>query len=239
MLAECRIRVNRRGHCPLRENWEPAPSRPFWRLFWAEGGQLVFHHGQDAYPLDSEFLLAIPPWIQVSVTYRPGTHHRFAHVELGDPWDRAAENLVRINLSPAASDLLASHQQLPATWWLAQAARLPELVAPLAKMPDPWLHKVDAWLREHCNEDLDRERVASVWDMSASGFAKRYRRLAECTLQQAVRRFRVERAAHLLLEDDTSIEDIAAACGCCDRYHLTRLFTAAFGIGPAAYRRVH
>ncbi len=50
-------------------------------------------------------------------------------------------------------------------------------------------------------------------------------------------RRRIQRAEELLERTDDSICAIAAACGFADQSHLTRIFHAAIGTSPAAWRR--
>jgi transcriptional regulator GlxA family with amidase domain len=48
---------------------------------------------------------------------------------------------------------------------------------------------------------------------------------------------RVKHAKALLRETNMPIAEIAVACGFADQSHLTRVFSKAFRIGPAAWRR--
>lgn len=49
---------------------------------------------------------------------------------------------------------------------------------------------------------------------------------------------RVQEACLLLHHTGKSIEEIAEATGFCDRYHLTRVFRARRGVGPARFRKL-
>jgi transcriptional regulator GlxA family with amidase domain len=50
---------------------------------------------------------------------------------------------------------------------------------------------------------------------------------------------KVARAAQLLTSTSQTLEEIAEITGFSDRYHLGRVFSRRFSIGPAAYRKLH
>ena len=53
-----------------------------------------------------------------------------------------------------------------------------------------------------------------------------------------LRRRRVERATHLLMTTDTSLCDIALACGFCDQSHLNRAFLHQWGLTPSGFAQL-
>ncbi len=57
--------------------------------------------------------------------------------------------------------------------------------------------------------------------------------------QEHLRRMRLQRAAQLLSGTDETIDWIAESCGFGERNYLSRVFAAAYGVGPATYRRQH
>jgi AraC family transcriptional regulator len=52
-----------------------------------------------------------------------------------------------------------------------------------------------------------------------------------------VRSFRVQRAKELLERSPHSLALVAYECGFSDQSHMTRVFSAAVGITPGAWRR--
>jgi transcriptional regulator GlxA family with amidase domain len=48
---------------------------------------------------------------------------------------------------------------------------------------------------------------------------------------------RLQRAGEMLQQTNDSISSIASRCGFADQSHLTRMFRAAMGSSPAAWRR--
>ncbi|MFW5686192.1 MAG: helix-turn-helix domain-containing protein, partial [Spirochaetota bacterium] len=49
---------------------------------------------------------------------------------------------------------------------------------------------------------------------------------------------RIEQACILLHFSDASVDEIATRTGFCDRYHFTRAFSRARGMGPASFRKM-
>ena len=73
--------------------------------------------------------------------------------------------------------------------------------------------------------------------VSRSALEPRLRRVLGRTARQEIRRVQVERAAELLAGTDVPIKEIAANTGFRTVQYLTRVFSAASGEPPAAYRR--
>jgi len=55
---------------------------------------------------------------------------------------------------------------------------------------------------------------------------------------RAGQRLRLAAARHLLVTTPRTVTDIAHATGFCDASHLINMFRGAFGLSPAAFRRV-
>ena len=68
--------------------------------------------------------------------------------------------------------------------------------------------------------------------------ARAFRRRHRVTVGQYVRRLRVDYAMHALASGD-SLADIAAHAGFSDQSHLGRVFRAATGMTPGAFRLMH
>lgn len=81
------------------------------------------------------------------------------------------------------------------------------------------------------------DHLAGVAGCSRAQLCRRFRRAVGCSPLQYVLRLRLEAARDLLLTTGRDIPAIAEDCGFSDRYHLSRAFSARFGMGPAACRR--
>src|SRR5262245_26386220 len=66
--------------------------------------------------------------------------------------------------------------------------------------------------------------------------ARAFRRHVGCTMSQYRRRLWVREAAHHLASTDTSLGQVALACGFADQSHFCRVFKAEMGVTPQNYR---
>ncbi|MBS1793530.1 MAG: helix-turn-helix transcriptional regulator [Acidobacteria bacterium] len=69
-------------------------------------------------------------------------------------------------------------------------------------------------------------------------FARRFREFFGCSVGRYARRLQLRKTAALLAEPENNLADIAARVGCADQAHLSRLFTAEFGLTPKQFRRL-
>ena len=73
--------------------------------------------------------------------------------------------------------------------------------------------------------------------MSVNTLLRRFREQIGCSPQAFLTDCRLQKACVLLDHTSQSIEQIAEACGFCDRYHFSKVFKAHYRCGPAAYRQ--
>ena len=93
------------------------------------------------------------------------------------------------------------------------------------------------FIESHLAEPLDLAAMASELGMTPCVFARQFRNSFGKPAYSYVIERRLERARELLLHTALPIKQIAGACGFTDQAHMTRLFTRAHGLPPAAYRR--
>jgi AraC-like DNA-binding protein len=96
--------------------------------------------------------------------------------------------------------------------------------------------------KELMNASLDKDisvaRLASECGLSGSHFARAFRQTTGRPPYRWLLERRVETAQGLLLNSQTSLREIATACGFSDQSHLTRAFTRIVGTSPGAWRRI-
>jgi AraC-like DNA-binding protein len=102
----------------------------------------------------------------------------------------------------------------------------------------PWqerraLELMDAAL----DRDVTIAELAAECGLSASHFARAFKRTVGRPPYRWFLEHRVEVAQKLLLKSDMSIEEIARTCGFSDQNHLTRAFVRVVGKSPGAWRR--
>jgi AraC family transcriptional regulator len=81
------------------------------------------------------------------------------------------------------------------------------------------------------------EELASLCGLSRSYFTRAFRISMGAPPHRWLVRQRLRRAGELLERTDEEISAIALSCGFADQSHLTRMFHAATGLSPAAWRR--
>ena len=93
------------------------------------------------------------------------------------------------------------------------------------------------FMREHACEGIDTQAVLQHTGASRGVLESRLKRVLGRTVRQEIRRVQIERAAELLAGTDVPIKQIAVDTGFRTVHYLTRVFSAATGEPPAAYRR--
>ena len=112
-------------------------------------------------------------------------------------------------------------------------ARLPN-----GKIPSRGIALVADYIEAHIDRDLDLAELASAASMSVYHFARRFKETVGMSPHAYVLSRRVRRAEALLGRSDTSLAEIAIACGFSSQAHLTTAFRARLGVTPGKYRRI-
>jgi AraC family transcriptional regulator len=98
------------------------------------------------------------------------------------------------------------------------------------------LERVQAWLADHLDDDVDLDRLAGVACFSPFHFHRIYHALTGETVAESLRRMRLHRAAIDLIDGTVPIARIATRAGYGSQAAFTRAFRSAYGAPPAAYR---
>ncbi|WP_423067720.1 AraC family transcriptional regulator [Devosia sp. CN2-171] len=99
------------------------------------------------------------------------------------------------------------------------------------------VNRVTAFIYDHLDEALDLDRLADVAAMSRWHWHRVYSAMRGETVAAAVRRLRLQRAAALLVNGEDSVEDVARRSGYDNLQSFTRIFSDAYGMPPARYRK--
>ena len=100
------------------------------------------------------------------------------------------------------------------------------------------LQRLQMYLDDHYRESLTLKKAAADLHMGTTKLCALVRRLpGGYTLTQAVAARRVEAAKNMLLRGDAPISAVAAAVGYNDYNYFTKVFRAATGMTPSAWRR--
>lgn len=102
---------------------------------------------------------------------------------------------------------------------------------PIAKM-------IESTLKAEAFSNIDYSALADVLDISLSTLRRRFRQRHGESVHRYVQRLRIERVKQCMINDaERPLADIAAACGYCDEYYLSRHFKQEVGLSPSAFRR--
>ncbi len=94
-----------------------------------------------------------------------------------------------------------------------------------------------SYMCEHIGEAMTVETLARRAQMSRSAYIAAIKRVTGLTPARFLRRQRVETARQMLDGTALSEAEIASAVGFSDTSHLIKVFTAALGVTPSAYRK--
>lgn len=102
----------------------------------------------------------------------------------------------------------------------------------------PWqARKVQEFIDASLTSQIRLQDCASQARLSASHFSRAFKATFGATVLDYIRGRRVERAQHLMLASELPLSQIALACGFADQSHYCRVFHAAVGLSPNAWRR--
>jgi AraC family transcriptional regulator len=166
--------------------------------------------------------------------YQPGIGHDDAVVRhLG------ASFLEALRRPEEANQLFIDHMML------AFAAHVAKTYGGLQRIVDPHRGGLAPWQAKRACERLEAnldgklslEQIAAEFDLSVSHFSRAFRNSTGLPPHQWLLRQRVEAAKRLMTVRDLPLSEIAISAGFAHQSHFTRVFSAAVGISPGAWRR--
>jgi len=99
------------------------------------------------------------------------------------------------------------------------------------------VERIQAYIREHYQEDIGRNEIAAEFHLSPEYLAKLYKRKTRQSLKDAVWAQRMEQAKRLLNDPDMRVSDAAGAVGMDNLSYFTTVFKKHVGVTPQDYRR--
>ena len=100
------------------------------------------------------------------------------------------------------------------------------------------LRRVQEYINAHLEEDLSLSEIAAAADLSQFHFARAFRVSTGLTPQQYLMRQRIERAKHLLAENDLPLVEISLQTGFKNQSHFTTLFRKYTKFTPKLWREL-
>ena len=98
------------------------------------------------------------------------------------------------------------------------------------------IEALPSYIEDNISSPLVASRIASMCNMSYSGFARRFRKVFGRSFKEYVQYIRVTKASELLKTTGMDIAGISNVTGFSDASHLIRVFKKEFGTTPAKYR---
>lgn len=102
--------------------------------------------------------------------------------------------------------------------------------------PSSVLQQVVDYIDEHILENLNLAELAQLSGLSQSYFVRQFKKSTGMTPYQYVLNCRVERAKHLLKQQQLTIAEVALRSGFKDQNHLTKIFRRFTGVTPKAFQ---
>lgn len=103
----------------------------------------------------------------------------------------------------------------------------------------PWqIERVKRYIDKEYASRINIDDLAQMTRLSSSYFSAAFRISFGTSPHDYICRRRVDQAAHLMMNTDAPLCEIALDCGFADQSHLSRVFRRITGTTPAARRRV-
>ena len=93
-------------------------------------------------------------------------------------------------------------------------------------------------LENSYDQPVSPSTLAKSAGMSTARFARIIKRIHGLSPMQLITKTRITAGSRLLLETDSSIAEVALACGFTDHSAFTRTFRAVTGMSPSEHRRI-
>lgn len=230
------------------ESWSQWVREPFWHLYWNPSGDAkLFHEGRELCFEPGRAVL-IPP----QMLFRRSCPTRMEQLYLHFTADARlglADGPALLPVRGAFGHLLrqvVARLRTGQAVTLADGARIAALVhtalaevelCELAAGAIPSRIAAALHAASQSRFQLDNRSLAKVACMHPHAFERAFRDALSSSPQAWLRQRRVESARQLLADPARTLAQVAELTGFHDHAHLSRAFTAQFGITPTAWRR--
>lgn len=241
------------GFLEHNHNWNfSGICSPFWRMFHDFGaGHSLTVNGRQV-RLDGDHWVVVPSYLRFDARGDLPVPTLWVHFSTHHAWPQALAAPCLLPLGAAERELSARFREAfaesstsgghgrvvmlgHAIVQTALARR--EFVWP-APLPARYWQLI-AFIEAHCGEALPVAEIARHHGMAVSTLHRFIKQHTGLPLTRFINQIRTRRAASLLVDSHTSIDEIATLLGFGDRAYFTRVFTSVCGMPPADFRRKH
>jgi AraC family transcriptional regulator len=153
-------------------------------------------------------------------------------------WELGQSLLPALRAPEQANRLFTDHVAMALALHAAYAYGGQSLTRPIRGGLAPWQEKrAKEMILDDLSGNTSMGEIAAACGLSASYFARSFRKTTGVTPHTWLLRARVERAMVLLRQRDVMVSDVAAACGFANPSHFARVFMRQIGTSPTAWRR--
>jgi len=225
--------------------WETAEQiRPVWKLYWNDSDGAAVTCGGEYRILREGQIYLIAPNTHYTAHYRGPVNNFYIHFTLPVSCRLLPRGIWTAD-APFSLKTIQEHAR-KSPWTFRDILLFQELVIhAVRQLPEELfleekhspLAEVFTWLDGHLAEECRNDRLAALAGISVDTLTRLFRTETGRSPQEYVRKMRTGRAAVLLRQTDLTIDEIAEQTGFYDRAHFHRLFRAASGETPAAFRK--
>jgi len=241
------------GYLSANRDWKfPNTFSPFWRLYYNQRGGHHARFGEIRVELTPEHIMLIPPHCLCHLLGVSPVPHFW--ITFSFTRSLAADQALPVLLKPRETELclirdaqrliLADKAWEPRGEILGTGMALLDvvLVRPELRWKPPLpenMERVRRAIDERFQKALPNSALAREAGLSVAGFERAFKRHFGATAARYVTELRVREAAHLLLQTDQTLEDIAEQTGFPNRAYFSRVFKNITDEPPAGFRRSH
>jgi transcriptional regulator GlxA family with amidase domain len=102
---------------------------------------------------------------------------------------------------------------------------------------DDAVRRAEAWIRQHCREEIRFEALAKQLGMSPRNFIRRFKNATGLAPVDYLQRLRVRAARRMLEDGDTNVQEVSVAVGYADPAFFRSIFKRHTGLAPVAYKK--
>ena len=100
---------------------------------------------------------------------------------------------------------------------------------------EDWVQRVCEVIAKNCQVGVPMEEIAVECGMSYETLRKRFQRVFDCSLSQYCINVRINQSKTMLLDENKSIQEVAALLGYCDTYAFIHQFKQQVGVSPGKF----